>query len=205
MVNEIIFIILGYLSGSVLYAKIFGNLLKQKDITEESRDKNPGTANAFIQGGFWCGTCTLLFDLLKGFIPVFFYMRSRISSQQFDFLFPLILAAPVWGHIFPVFFHFKGGKGITTTFGCLLGLIPYMKPALVLVFFFLFFSLILRVTPHYDRTIWTYLASLLAMRWLKFHLFVVRGFLLIVVGVLIRLSHSTEEREKRRVRLLWMH
>ena len=80
-----------------------------------------------------------------------------------------------------------------------------MKPALVLVFFFLFFSLILRVTPHYDRTIWTYLASLLAMRWLKFHLFVVRGFLLIVVGVLIRLSHSTEEREKRRVRLLWMH
>lgn len=205
MVNEIIFIILGYLSGSVLYAKIFGNLLKQKDITEESRDKNPGTANAFIQGGFWCGTCTLLFDLLKGFIPVFLYMRSRISSQQFDFLFPLILAAPVWGHIFPVFFHFKGGKGITTTFGCLLGLIPYMKPALVLVFFFLFFSLILRVTPHYDRTIWTYLASLLAMRWLKFHLFVVRGFLLIVVGVLIRLSHSTEEREKRRVRLLWMH
>ena len=205
MANEIIFIILGYLSGSVLYAKIFGMLLKQRDIVEESKDKNPGTANAFMKGGFWCGICTLLFDLLKGFVPVFLYMHSQISRQHFDMLFPLILAAPVWGHIFPLFFQFKGGKGIATTFGCLLGLAPYMKPALTLAFFFLFFSLILRVTPHYDRTIWTYFASFLAMRWLKFHPFVARGFLLMAIGVFIRLFHSTEEKEKRRVRLLWMH
>lgn len=205
MMNEIVFIIFGYLSGSILYAGIFGHLLKHKDIIKESKDKNPGTANAFMQGGFLCGILTLVFDLLKGFLPVFLYMHSHIAGKYSNLLFSLILAAPVWGHIFPVFFHFKGGKGIATTFGCLLGLFPYMEPVLVLAFCFLFFSLILRVTPHYDRTIFTYLISLLIMKFLNLKISVVMGFLLIAVGVFIRLYHSTEERDKRRVRLLWMH
>lgn len=205
MRNEIVFIIFGYLSGSILYASIFGFLLKQKDIIKESKDKNPGTANAFMQGGFWCGMLTLIFDLLKGFLPVFLYLHSHISGKYSGLLFPLILAAPVWGHIFPVFFHFSGGKGIATTFGCLLGLFPYMEPALVLAFLFLFFSLILRVTPHYNRTVFTYFVSLLMMKLLRVKLSVVIGFFLIVVGVFIRLYHSTEERDKCRVRLLWMH
>lgn len=205
MINEIVFIIFGYLSGSILYAGIFGHLLKHKDIIKESKDKNPGTANAFMQGGFLCGILTLVFDLLKGFLPVFLYMHFHVSEKYSELLFPLILAAPVWGHIFPVFFHFKGGKGIATTFGCLLGLFPYMEPALVLAFFFLFFSLILRVTPHYDRTIFTYIASLFIMKLLNVKISIVIGFLLIVIGVFIRLHHSTEEKDKRRVRLLWMH
>ena len=75
----------------------------------------------------------------------------------------------------------------------------------MLAFCFLFFSLILRVTPHYDRTIFTYLTSLLIMKFFNVKISVVMGFLLIVVGVFIRLYHSTEERDKRRVRLLWMH
>ena len=59
MVRALLFILLGYLSGSVLYAKIWGKLLCGTDITKGSTDGNPGTANAFIQGGFWCGVLTL--------------------------------------------------------------------------------------------------------------------------------------------------
>ena len=69
--QTILFILFGYLSGSVLYARIFARMFGKKDMLENSRDKNPGTANAFMYGGFSCGFLTLLFDLLMGFVPVF--------------------------------------------------------------------------------------------------------------------------------------
>lgn len=203
MTDKITFVLIGYLSGSILYAKVFGSLIKRKDIIKESKDQNPGTANAFMQGGFWCGTLTLIFDMLKGFLPVYLYSCSSLIWQSAGFWLALILAAPVFGHIYPVFYHFRGGKGIATTFGCLLGLFPNIEAALILAFFFLFFSLVLRVTPHFNRTIWTYLAALFTMKILGIHPFVVMGFLLITIGVFVRLYTSKEEREKCRVRLLW--
>ncbi len=205
MIDKIAFIIIGYLSGSILYARIFGSMIKGKDIIKESRDQNPGTANAFMQGGFWCGALTLVFDMLKGFLPVYLYLHFSFPRQSEWLWQALILAAPVYGHIYPVFYHFRGGKGIATTFGCLLGLFPDIKAAVILAFFFLFFSLVLRVTPHFSRTIWTYVAALLTMRILGMDLFMVIGFLFIVIGVFIRLYTSKEEREKCRVRLLWKH
>lgn len=205
MIDKIAFIIIGYLSGSILYARIFGTMIKGKDIIKESRDQNPGTANAFMQGGFWCGALTLVFDMLKGFLPVYLYFHFFFPRQSEWLWQALILAAPVYGHIYPVFYHFRGGKGIATTFGCLLGLFPDIKAAVILAFFFLFFSLVLRVTPHFSRTIWTYVAALLTMRILGMDLFMVIGFLFIVIGVFIRLYTSKEEREKCRVRLLWKH
>ena len=65
MIKTIGFILLGYFSGSVLYARIFAKLFKKDNLIENSKDKNPGTANAFMYGGFWCGVLTLIFDLAK--------------------------------------------------------------------------------------------------------------------------------------------
>ena len=205
MMNSVFFILLGYLSGSVLYARIFGFLLKKKDIVKESRDGNPGTANAFMQGGFLCGICVLLCDLLKGMLPVYFYMHSFEIGKPEGIMLSLVLAAPVLGHVFPIFYHWKGGKGIATTFGCLLGLFPDLSAALILAFFFLFFSLVLRVTPHYDRTIWTYLASEVAMKLCRINLWIFIGFTAITGIVCVRMHNSNEDREKRRVRLAWKH
>ena len=53
MLKTIGFISLGYLSGSILYARIFARLFKKDNMIENSKDKNPGTANAFMYGGFW--------------------------------------------------------------------------------------------------------------------------------------------------------
>lgn len=201
--NDFVFILAGYLFGSVLFARVFGRLFGHQDITENSRDGNPGTANAFMQGGFWCGTLTLLGDMAKGYLPVALYLRYSVEKPE-GIAFALVLAAPVVGHIFPLFFKLKGGKGIATSFGCLLGLWPYYPPALILALSFLFFSVILRISPHYQRTIWTYLCAMVLMLFCNIDTCIILGFAIIVATILIRLSRSTEERERMQVKALWM-
>ncbi|MCI8327835.1 MAG: glycerol-3-phosphate acyltransferase [Lachnospiraceae bacterium] len=196
------FTILGYLSGSVLYARLWGHVLCQKDIADYSADKNPGTANAFLYGNFVCGLLTLLCDLLKGFLPVrLFFGETLLQEARQAF----VLAAPVIGHTFSLFHGFHGGKGIAVTFGCLIGLYPEYRPLGLLVFFFLFFSSILRITPHFYRTAAAYLGTLAAMAvcfGVKSAPFI--GFFLITAAVCFRLHESEEPREKAEVRLLWM-
>lgn len=199
------FILFGYLSGSVLYARIFARMFGKKDMLENSRDKNPGTANAFMYGGFWCGFLTLLFDLLKGFVPVFLYMRYAQDMQPDRLKTALVLAAPVVGHAFPFFYKMKGGKGIAVTFGCLLGLLPMWKPVIILVTYFLFFSCILRVTPHFYRTLAAYFCSLGSMAFRVDQPAVFISFAIITIVVCIRMHLSVEKKEKMRIKLLWMH
>ena len=59
MYRTLLYTILGYLSGSLLFAKFFSHLLDGEDITEDSPDKNPGVYNAFLYGGKLCGILTL--------------------------------------------------------------------------------------------------------------------------------------------------
>ena len=70
MIRDISYILLGYGLGSVLFAKVFCSWLKKTDVTQNTADGNPGTTNAFKNGGFLCGTLTLICDILKGFLPV---------------------------------------------------------------------------------------------------------------------------------------
>lgn len=201
------FMILGYLTGSVLSARIFGRLFRHQDIISGTKDGNPGTANAFLEGGFLCGILTLIFDVLKGFLPVFLCVRLEPSQnpQPIEFGLALVLCAPVLGHIFPLFYHFQGGKGIAVTFGCLLGLFPHIYGAEVLAFSFLFLSFIVRVTPHYLRTIAAYLLTMTLLLFAKERLALRIGFLMIGCLVLIRMHLSKEEKEACKVRVLWMH
>ena len=135
MGRTVVFTVLGYLSGSLLFARYWGKWCRGRNMVEESPDQNPGTFNAFQYGGFVCGTLTLCGDLLKGFLPVFLYCRER----PWELGLALVLAAPVWGHVLPLYHGFRGGKGVAVTFGCLLGLLPKRRPLLLLAFVFLFF------------------------------------------------------------------
>ena len=184
----------------MLYARVVASLLGKGDIAARSGDHNPGTANAFLYGGFWCGALTLALDLLKGFLPVFLFMKYGAPYRPNPLLPALVLAAPVIGHIFPLFYRFKGGKGIAVTFGCLAGLYPALRP--LLLFAFLFFSLIFVVTPNYYRTIFAYGLALLVMALRLHNPPVVLGFLLITAAVLRRLLTSREKRGRLEVRVL---
>lgn len=200
MFRDICYILLGYLSGSILFARIWGKVVAGKDITQNADDENPGTTNAFRNGGFLCGFLTLVCDLLKGFVPVFLYLRTG-SGPALGF----VMAAPVLGHVFPLFYHFRGGKGIATTFGCLLALLPNGLPLMYMVLFFLFFSLVLRISPNYYRTIAAYVCTEVALLLFAHNMAIITGFSLICLGIGFRMFTSREEKNALEVKLIWTH
>ena len=196
--SKVAWILFGYLSGSVLYARIFAKLFRKEDMIEKSKDRNPGAGNAFMYGGFWCGVLTLTCDILKGFFPVFLFMRYATDMNSIAF----VMAAPVLGHAYPLFFKGKGGKGIAVSFGCLLGLFPLLQPVAILAFCFIFFSCVLRINPHYYRTLAAYLCALIGMLlWVKWTM-IRLGFAIITAVVSSRMLLSEEEKEKLRIKLL---
>ena len=141
-------------------------------------------------------------DLVKGFVPVWCWVHCGPAVDPWWT--GLILAAPVAGHAFPVFFRFRGGKGIAVSFGCLLGLFPRLEAAVALALFFLFFSLILRISPHFYRTGAAYLAAAALLAATGRAREVLLGFCLMTGIVLLRLHRSGEARSKPEVKLLWM-
>ncbi len=205
MAGTVMYMILGYLSGSVLFAQVFSKVFRKEGMIENSRDQNPGTANAFQYGGFWCGVLTLAGDLAKGFLPVFLFVHGRMADSPYRFMSGLVIAAPVIGHAFPVFYRFRGGKGIAVTFGCLLGLLPLWQPIAALAVFFIIFSVVLKITPHYHRTLAAYLCSLASVLCMEGETVIRAGFLVITLTVCARMLVSKETKEKMGVKLLWMH
>ncbi len=202
---RIFFTVAGYLSGSVLFARVFAKLMGKPEIVTGSKDANPGTSNAFQYGGFLCGVLTLLGDLAKGFVPVYCFLRLGGDFGQWSLLSAAVLIAPVLGHAFPVFFRFQGGKGIAVTFGCLLGLFPDLTPALTLAICFIAFSVVVRVKSHFHRTVVTYIVTLLCLMCFDCAAGILLGFFGMTVIVLTRLHMSKEAREKFEVKLLWTH
>ncbi len=209
ILRALVFIIAGYLSGSVLFFRVSTHLLGKQDALSGSRDHNPGTANAFLHGGALCGLLTLLGDLGKGILPIALYRLAGGDFETYPILSALVFAAPVLGHAFPLFYGFRGGKAIAVTFGCMLGLTPHLTPGLILAAVFILLSLVLRISPHFYRTLVTYLVSFLLL--LGWGIFldgeggVVLGFCLTTALVLLKLHMSREKREKPKVKLLWMH
>ena len=199
IVRALFYLLAGYLSGSVLYARLWGILICGRDIASGTRDENPGAANAFMNGGFLCGFLTLICDLGKGFLPVWLFSQA---SDIEDFTIALIMAAPVIGHIYPVFYHFNGGKGIAVSFGCLLGLYPFLTPVLSLAACFILFSTILVISPHYHRTLAAYILAA-ALAFLTVKAAAVRlGMLLVSGAVCTKLLTCNEKHEPCKVKLL---
>ena len=201
MVYVVPYVLLGYLSGSVLYARVFGELLGKGDITENTPDENPGAYNAFHNGGFWCGLLTLCCDVLKGALPVMLYCRLAPNYPAMGL--SLVMAAPVAGHAFSVFHRFRGGKGIAVSFGCLVGLAPDLRAFLILVVLFILFSTLIKITPNYHRTLVTYGTAIPAVVMLVRVKPIRVGFLLIAGTVIMKLLASKEEREALEVKFGW--
>lgn len=163
--NYLLFIVFGYLSGSVLFCYYLPLWLKKTDITENFDDRNPGAFNCISNAGFAIGFPALLCDLLKGAIPV--YLACKYLDIT-NYTFTLVMIAPVIGHAFPVFRKFRGGKSITVTFGVLCGLLPFWQPLILLAVIYVFFSVIVRIYPHRCRSMLTFLCfGALSMVWIR--------------------------------------
>ena len=131
--------LLAYLAGSVSTAIIVCRLMKLPDPRSEGSG-NPGATNVLRVGGKKAAALTLIGDALKGFIPVL--VANLIDAT------PLIVGltalGAVLGHLYPLFFGFKGGKGVATSFGSLFGISSVV--GLLTVTTWLAFSLTFRIS-----------------------------------------------------------
>ena len=112
----IILVTLGYLMGSICSAVIVCRLSSLPD-PREAGSKNPGATNVLRLGGKRYAALVMLIDLLKGTIPVL--IAKALGAEPATIAFTALAA--VVGHMFPVFFGFRGGKGVATAIGALLG------------------------------------------------------------------------------------
>lgn len=103
--------LLGSISSAILVCKLF-NLPDPRS----KGSKNPGATNVYRIGGKSAAIIVLVFDILKGAIPVWGAYFLQVEPLHLG----IIAIATCLGHMFPIFFHFKGGKAVATAFGVLL-------------------------------------------------------------------------------------
>ena len=111
------FLIASYLLGSVSSAIIICRILGLPDPRTEG-SKNPGATNVLRIGGKKVAAFVLIFDGLKGAIPVL--LAHYFGLNLFELT--IILLSAFLGHVFPIYYGFKGGKGVATYLGGLIGL-----------------------------------------------------------------------------------
>ncbi|MEM7027765.1 MAG: glycerol-3-phosphate 1-O-acyltransferase PlsY [Pseudomonadota bacterium] len=114
MLSASILIIIAYLMGSIASAILVCQLLGLSD-PRSGGSGNPGATNVMRLHGKKAAVLTLLGDVVKGFLPV----MLALYLNQPDLIIALCGLAAFTGHVFPVFFKFKGGKGVATLIGVL--------------------------------------------------------------------------------------
>ncbi len=126
-------VIFAYLIGSIPFSFILGKIFKGQDIRKLGSG-NLGATNAFRVFGKPIGFAVLILDTLKSGFLVFIMINTDWMST-WD-LFPALIYGfiSVIGHVFPIWFKFKGGKGVASSFGLLLIYNPLVALAMVITF-----------------------------------------------------------------------
>lgn len=118
--TAMLWILAAYLIGSISFAIVLSRLFGMDD-PRSYGSNNPGATNMLRSGRKNVALLTLLGDALKGFLPVF--LAKQLTDLPAAPLTAIALAAFI-GHLYPVFFQFKGGKGVATFLGAILALSP---------------------------------------------------------------------------------
>jgi glycerol-3-phosphate acyltransferase PlsY len=123
-------IVMGYLIGSIPFAVI---IAKMKGVNiKKAGSGNPGAANVFREVGKPYGILVWLFDTAKGAIAML--IAHRVFHSHLFFV-ALVGIAGVSGHCWSVFLGFKGGKGVATSGGVFLYLLPWAFPIVIVAYF----------------------------------------------------------------------
>jgi len=133
MVNTI-YIILAYFIGSISFGILLSKIFKIQD-PRSFGSKNPGATNVMRSGKKFVALLTLLGDMLKGTLVVLIakYYLNFNDDQV------LLIAAVVFiGHLFPVYYQFKGGKGVATALGVLLAIDSNIAILVLLIWLIVF-------------------------------------------------------------------
>ena len=158
--------LLAYLAGSLSFAVIVSRLMNLND-PRSYGSGNPGATNVLRSGNKVAAALTLLLDGLKAFIPLWCVQQYGAEFGLAGGTVATVALAAFLGHLFPVFFRFRGGKGVATAIGASFGIHPLLGVAtgmtwLIIAYFFRYSSLAALVaavfTPLYyllcDGTAW---------------------------------------------------
>ena len=116
-------VVASYVIGSLSFAVIVSRMMGLQD-PRTYGSQNPGATNVLRSGSKAAAVLTLLLDAVKGWLPVF--LVQRLPGMGLDAVIAACALAAFAGHVWPVFFRFKGGKGVATAAGVLFGLEPWL-------------------------------------------------------------------------------
>jgi glycerol-3-phosphate acyltransferase PlsY len=175
--------LLGYLIGSISFAVVVSRLMGLDD-PRAYGSGNPGATNVLRSGNKKAAILTLMLDALKGFIPVCAVVTFGAPYGLGEGTAALVGLAAFLGHLWPVFFGFKGGKGVATGAGMLLGLNPLLGVATLLSWV---------IVAYFTR--YSSLAAIVAAVFAPFYQWLIWGFgpttmVCAVLAVLLLWRHS---------------
>jgi len=186
--NEVLLIVIAYLLGSIPTALIVSKVFFNIDIREYGSGNSGATNTYRVLGAKW-GTFVMIVDMLKAIIAVklAFFLPNSFDSELYLVNLQLGLGlAAVVGHIFPIWAEFRGGKGVASLFGMVLGIQPNVALCCVGVFLLVLFL-----------TRWVSLSSIFAS--VAFPVFILWIFnepehlyrvFAIIVALLVLLTHQ---------------
>jgi glycerol-3-phosphate acyltransferase PlsY len=118
-------VILSYLLGSLSFAVIVSRFMGLSD-PRSYGSKNPGATNVLRSGNKKAAVLTLLFDAVKGWVPVVWVLNHGAPLGLLEGTAAAAGLAAFLGHLYPIFFRFQGGKGVATALGVLMGVSPLL-------------------------------------------------------------------------------
>ncbi len=190
MIEILILAIICYLLGSIPFAYLVPKLFGFGDIRKIGSG-NPGTTNVLRTGNKLLAIFVLVFDTLKGFIPLF-YFKNYYSFEniillqiQPEIIIYLICSFAIIGHIFPVWLKFKGGKGVATFIGYLFGANYFL--ALLFILSWLTVAIISKYSSLSS------IISLIIIPFISFYFFniITINALIFIISFFIILKHYT--------------
>jgi glycerol-3-phosphate acyltransferase PlsY len=117
----VVWIVAAYLLGSVAFGIIVSKLFGLPD-PRTVGSGNPGATNVLRSGKKLAAALTLLGDVLKGWLPVWL----ALQSDMLMWVIASVGLAVFFGHLYPIFYKFKGGKGVATALGVMLAISPLL-------------------------------------------------------------------------------
>lgn len=133
-------ILAAYLLGSISFALVASRFFGLAD-PRSYGSGNPGATNVLRSGHKGAAILTLIGDAAKGWVAVFLASRYSAEHGLADYTVGLVALAVFFGHLYPVFLKFKGGKGVATAAGVLLAIDPWLGLATLCTWLFIAFTL----------------------------------------------------------------
>lgn len=128
MISVYLILLFSYLIGSIPFGLILAYLVSKQDIRLQGSG-NIGATNAYRVAGKLVGLLTLILDLLKGALAVYLAIKYVPENEIISYVAGFLA---FFGHVYPVWLGFKGGKGVATGLGVVLVLFP--KLAMIAIF-----------------------------------------------------------------------